>query len=168
MPDNPIKNHWLNISAISSSSLIIYLDIVLLNRLPLLISSSIIRIFLCYLLSLYYALLLVSLPKKSLFNIKKKVNRDALELTFPCHYLPTTIYIGFWNFMRCFLHLFSLSIILFLKSRWMPLWLSNGQFQPSKQIARFKVDVFQFLSWLAWIFPLGLWWLFDNHAYHHT
>ena len=168
MPDNPIKNHWLNISAISSSSLIIYLDIVLLNRLPLLISSSIIRIFLCYLLSLYYALLLVSLPKKSLFNIKKKVNRDALELTFPCHYLPTTIYIGFWNFMRDFPHLFSLSIILFLKSRWMPLWLSNGQFQPSKQIARFKVIIVDFFPIVAWIFPLGLWWLFDNHAYHHT
>ena len=88
MPDNPIKNHWLNISAISSSSLIIYLDIVLLNVSLWLISPSIIRIFLCYLLSLYYALLLVSLPKKSLLNIKKKGKSWRSGINFPLP-LPT-------------------------------------------------------------------------------
>ena len=129
-----ITIHWDINSAFNSlsdiSPLLIYHNILLLYVWLLLQLSSTIRIFLCLLLSSFYAISFVSLPKKSSSLIKKKVNRDALELTFPCHYLPTIIYIGFWNFMRCFLHLFSLSVIYFPPLSWIPLRLSNGQFQP--------------------------------------
>lgn len=93
-----ITIHWDINSAFNSlsdiSPLLIYHNILLLYVWLLLQSPSIIRIFLCLLLSLYYALSSSSLPKKSSLLIKKKGKSWRSGINFPLP-LPTYNYI-YW------------------------------------------------------------------------
>ena len=99
---------WLSLLILYLKSSIPYPNTLLLYESPLLISLPISRIFLCCLLSLYYALLLVHLPKKLVISIKKKGKSWRSGINFPLP-LPT------YNYIYCELEKYEgISSIIFI------------------------------------------------------